>query len=59
MPRASARLSSDNALAPAMPQHGLEQASASNLALSQKLLGHRNREMTEHHVRRRVGERGV
>ncbi len=28
-----------------------------NLAHSQKLLGHRNREMTEHYVRTRVGER--
>lgn len=28
-----------------------------DLAHSQKLLGHRNREMTEHYVRARVGER--
>lgn len=28
-----------------------------DLAHSQKLLGHRNREMTEHYVRTRVGER--
>jgi integrase len=28
-----------------------------DLAHSQKLLGHRNREMTEHYVRSRVGER--
>jgi integrase len=28
-----------------------------DLAHSQKLLGHRNREMTEHYVKRRVGER--
>ena len=28
-----------------------------DLAHSQKLLGHRNREMTEHYVRQRVGER--
>lgn len=30
-----------------------------DLAHSQKLLGHRNREMTEHYVRIRVGERGT
>ena len=28
-----------------------------DLAHSQKLLGHRNREMTEHYIRSRVGER--
>jgi hypothetical protein len=28
-----------------------------DLAHSQKLLGHRNREMTEHHVRQRIGEK--
>lgn len=28
-----------------------------DLAHSQKLLGHRNREMTEHYVRARIGER--
>jgi integrase len=28
-----------------------------DLAHSQKLLGHRNRDMTEHYVRQRVGER--
>lgn len=28
-----------------------------DLARSQKLLGHRNREMTEHYVKQRVGER--
>jgi len=28
-----------------------------DLAHSQKLLGHRNREMTEHYVRQRIGER--
>jgi len=28
-----------------------------DLAHSQKLLGHRNRDMTEHHVRARIGER--
>lgn len=28
-----------------------------DLAHSQKLLGHRNREMTEHYVRQRMGER--
>ncbi|WP_442952738.1 tyrosine-type recombinase/integrase [Pelomonas sp. BJYL3] len=28
-----------------------------DLAHSQKLLGHRNREMTEHYMRQRIGER--
>lgn len=30
---------------------------AGDLAHSQKLLGHRNRDMTEHYVRARIGER--